>query len=48
MPAHRRLLAWLVTDRVGQSLALALLFAWAAALYARGKLAGRRPGADGS
>ncbi len=45
MPPHRRLLAWIVTDRVGQGLALTVMFTWAIVLYARARLAGKGAGA---
>jgi hypothetical protein len=41
MAPHRRALAWLVTDRVGQGIALALMIVWALALYVRGRYAAK-------
>ncbi len=41
MAPHRRAMAWLVTDRVGQGIALALMIGWAFVLYVRGRYAAR-------
>jgi hypothetical protein len=41
MPPHRRLAAWLVTDRVGQGMAITLMIGWALFVYTRMRLLAR-------